>query len=207
MDESVLAIITNIGGRLFDWGFGLLTAPQEYPVEARIQRIDKLIQGLPEGELITVGEKVVSSPASAVIIPQEKSDIATACVACAVGHFSASSGLLKEALRFKSEGITGNEVLNRIAVVLEEQNALEREDLTPEKIQRSPQWEKEVAEEALAQSRQIRHRLEGIQSVDELEQIAADTKVYYTKLLRQWFKGRFGYLGSEKASVIAGKVG
>ena len=140
-------------------------------------------------------------------IPQEKAEVATACVACAVGHFSTSSGELKEALRFKSEGITSNEILDRIAGALEEQNTLEREDLTPEKIQRLPEWEKEIAEEALTQSRQLRHKLEVIQTIDELEQLAADTRSYYLKLLRQWYRGRFSKLGSAKAEVIAGKVG
>lgn len=140
-------------------------------------------------------------------IPQEKSEVATACVACAVGHFSTSSGELKEALRFKSEGMTSNEILDRIAGALEEQNALEREDLTPEKIQRLPEWEKEIAEEALTQSRQLRHRLESIQTIDELEQLAADTRSYYLKLSRQWYRGRFSKLGSAKAEVIAGKIG
>lgn len=137
----------------------------------------------------------------------EKSEIATACVACAVGHFSTSSGLLKEALRFKSKGITSNEILDRIAGALEEQNALEREDLTPEKIQRLPEWEKEIAEEALTQSRQLRHRLEVIQTIDELNQLTADTRSYYLKLLRQWYRGRFSNLGSAKAEVIARRVG
>jgi hypothetical protein len=53
--------------------------------------------------------------------PSEESPparIATACVACAVGHFSTSSGLLKEALRFKGEGMTSQEILDRIAVNL-----------------------------------------------------------------------------------------
>jgi len=140
-------------------------------------------------------------------IPQETPEVATACVACAVGHFSTSSGLLKEAHRFKSEGMTSNEILDRIAGVLEEQNALEREDLTPEKIQRLPEWEKKIAEEALTQSRQLRHRLEVIQTIDELEQLAADTRSYYLKLLRQWYKGRFSKLGSAKAEVIARRVG
>jgi len=138
--------------------------------------------------------------------PQQEA-IATACVACAVGHFSTSSGLLKEAVRFKGEGMTSNEILDRIAGALEEQNALEREDLSPEKIQRLPEWEKAIAEEALDQSRQLRHRLESIQSVDELEQAAVDTKRYYIKLNRQWYKGRFGYLGAKKAETIAQRVG
>ena len=138
--------------------------------------------------------------------PQQE-DIATACVGCAVGHFSTSSGLLKEALRFKGEGMTSNEILDRIAAVLEEQNGLERVDLTPERLQKTPGWERAIAEEALTQSRQLRHKLESIQSVDELEALAADTKRYYIKLFRQWNKGRFGYLGAAKADAIAQRVG
>jgi hypothetical protein len=142
--------------------------------------------------------------------PSEESPparIATACVACAVGHFSTSSGLIKEALRFKGEGMTSHEVLDRIAGALEEQNALEREDLTQEKIQNLPQWERPIAEEALTQSRQLRHRLETIQSIDELEQLAADTRTYYLKLSRQWYRGRFSNLGAKKAETIAQRVG
>lgn len=133
--------------------------------------------------------------------------IATACVACAVGHFSTSSGELKEALRFKGEGMTSQEVLDRIAGALEEQNALEREDLTQEKIQNLPQWERSIAEEALTQSRQLRHRLETIQSIEELEQLAADTRTYYLKLSREWYRGRFSNLGAKKAETIAQRVG
>ena len=142
--------------------------------------------------------------------PSEESPparIATACVACAVGHFSTSSGLLKEALRFKGEGMTSHEVLDRIAGALEEQNALEREDLTQEKIQNLPQWERPIAEEALTQSRQIRHRLETIQSIEELEQLAVDTRTYYLKLSREWYRGRFSNLGPKKAETIAQRVG
>lgn len=140
-------------------------------------------------------------------VPQEKPRIATACVACAVGHFSTSSGLLKEALRFKGEGMSSDEILDRIAASLEEQNALEREDLTQEKIQHLPDWERKIAEEALTQSRQLRHKLETIQTIEELEQLAADTRTYYLSLSRKWYKGRFANLGAEKADAISQRVG
>lgn len=121
--------------------------------------------------------------------------VATACVPCALGHFSTSTGLLNEAVRFKHEGITSNEILDRIAKVLEEQNTLERVDLAPEKLQETPEWEREIAEEALLQSRQLRHRLETITSIDELMQAAADTATYYKKLNRQWYKAMFAHAG------------
>ena len=133
--------------------------------------------------------------------------VATACVPCAVGHFSASAGLLNEALRFKGEGITSDEILDRIAKALEEQNTLERGDLTQEKIQNSPTWEREIAEEALSQSRSLRHRLENLTSIKQLEQVGADSESVYKKLFRGWFKQRFAHLGPEKAQRIADKVG
>ncbi|MBA7464960.1 hypothetical protein ES707_00118 [subsurface metagenome] len=139
-------------------------------------------------------------------VPNQE-DIATACVPCAVGHFSTSAGLLNEAVRFKGEGITSNEILDRIAKSLEEQNTLERGDLTQEKIQNSPPWEREIAEEALSQSRSLRHRLENLSNIEQLGQAAADSERVYKKLFRGWFKQRFAHLGPEKAERIAEEVG
>ena len=56
---------------------------------------------------------------------------------------------------------------------------------------KTPGWEKQIAEEALQQSRQLRHRLEGIESIEELEQLAADTARFYKKINRAWYKGRY----------------
>jgi hypothetical protein len=119
-----------------------------------------------------------------------KESIATACVACALGHFSTSSGLLKEAVRFKKDGISSFEIVDRIGKCLEEQNALERVDLTPEKIRSTPDWERAIAEEALQQSRGLRHRLETIDTMKDLELVAADTAVYYRRLNREWWTQR-----------------
>jgi len=133
--------------------------------------------------------------------------VATACVPCALGHFSTSAGLLNEIARFKGEAITSDEILDRIAKVQEEQNALERVDLTSENIQALPPWEKELAEDALSQSRKLRHSLESFTSIKQLEQAAADTSSFYKELNRKWFKGRFAHLGPEKAQRIADEVG
>ncbi|GAI75654.1 unnamed protein product, partial [marine sediment metagenome] len=108
----------------------------------------------------------------------------------ALGHFSTTAGLLNEAVRFKKEGITSNEILDRIAKVLEEQNTLERVDLTEEKIRSTPTWERDLAEEALQQSRSLRHRLETLTTIEELGQAAADSEGYYRELNREWWKRR-----------------
>lgn len=127
--------------------------------------------------------------------------VATACIPCALGHFSASAGTLNEAVRFKEGGITSNEIADRVAIVLKEQNTLERIDLTPEKIKNLPDWERDLAEEALQQSRSLRHRLETIKSIEELEAIAADTEGYYRGLNREWWKRRFAKIGETKPEM------
>jgi len=167
-----------------------------------------------EVQAVEVQKPPTAAPETAPAAPERKEssaetsqeDIATACVPCALGHFSRSAGSLEEAMRFKNEGITSNEIIDRVADVLKEQNALERYDLTPEKIASSPQWEREIAEEALDESRRLRHRLESLSSIDQVEQAAVAAASYYRKLNRQWFKGRFAHLGEAQAAAIAGQI-
>jgi len=151
---------------------------------------------------------ISEKPTSTITRPP--GDVATACVPCALGHFSTSAGLLNEAVRFKGEGITSNEIIDRVAKVLQEQNTLERVDLTPEKIRSSPEWERDIAEESLEQSRSLRHRLETIETIDDLELVAADTAAYYRKLNREWWKRRFAHLDDtpmrQRAQEFANQV-
>jgi len=116
--------------------------------------------------------------------------VKSACLPCAVGHFSASAALLNEAIRFKKDGLANPQVLDDIAAALGEQNALERIDLTPAKIDLLPDWEKEMASSALEKSRELRHRLESVQNMDELTQIAVETEEYYKYLNREWTSKR-----------------
>ena len=211
MDPNVKAVIYNIGGRLWDYAFSRMTSGRGTPlVDQRIAQIQKVIDSLPADEQ---GSREISAAPVAAEAPEpetpagsSREEIATACVPCALGHFSRSAGALNEAMRFKGEGMTSNEVLDRIASVLEEQNALERFDLTPEKLQRTPKWERQIAEEALQHSRQLRHRLEGIETIEELEQAAAETAGFYKKMNRDWYRGRFRNLGAEKAEAISQRV-
>ena len=99
-------------------------------------------------------------------------------------------------MRFKDQGITSNEILDRVGGVLKEQNTLERYDLTPEKLRRSPPWEREVAEKALFESRRVRHVLEGLENIEQLETVAAETAAFYRKLTREWFQKRFAHRAS-----------
>ena len=202
--ESVFSLIDRASGAI-DGGLGLIDKVSD--------KLDQL--GISDTSPITP-TRTTERPKERLLpatltqtSPEEKpaEAIATACVPCAIGHFSTSTGLLNEAVRFKKEGMTSNEILDRIAGAVEEQNSLERVDLSPFKIQHLPEWERPIAGEALEQSRQLRHRLESIQSTDELEKAAADTKRYYIKLNRQWYKGRFRNLGGDKAEAISQRIG
>ena len=116
--------------------------------------------------------------------------VKSACIPCGVGHFSASSTFQNEALRFKKDGLSSPQVLDDVAGAIGELNALERIDLTPAKIAALPEWEREIAEQVVEKSREIRHRLESIQNMDELTQIAVETEEYYKYLNREWSSKR-----------------
>jgi len=116
--------------------------------------------------------------------------VKSACVVCAIGHFVTSSKFLNEAVRFKKDGLASPQVLDDIAEAIGEQNALERIDLTPAKIETLPEWEKEMAEGALEKSRELRHRLETVANMIDLQKIAVETEEYFRYLNREWASKR-----------------
>jgi len=204
--DNLFSVIDKAGG-VIDKGLGFIDKVSD--------RLDKI--GLTEEPKASEtpatppeSQEKTSSPATATETSDEETvagEIATACVPCAIGHFAGAAKLLNEAIRFRDDGIESNQVLDDIAGTIGELNAMERVDLTPERLQRTPAWERAIADEALRESRKLRHRLEGISSMEEIEKAAADTESYFKKINRQWYKGRFRKLGDEKAEAIAQEVG
>jgi len=185
-----------VAGKLIDMGVAKFSGPHKATPEQRIGQIAEMLEALesePEAGQDTarppagapeVSKEAPPAPAATTTTEimgtgPETEDIATACVPCALGHFSRSTGALEEAMRFKAQGITSNEIVDRVGGVLKEQNTLERYDLTPEKLRRSLLWEREIAEEALVESRRVRHVLEGLESIEQLEVVAAETAAFY----------------------------
>lgn len=117
-------------------------------------------------------------------------DIATACLPCTGSHLHACVGLLNEAVRFARKDGINLEVIKRIDNCLGEIVAAERIDLTPEAIVNLPAKEKEIANEAAIRLREIRHGLENISGLDELEQIAALAQEIQHKVTYQWFQSK-----------------
>jgi hypothetical protein len=98
----------------------------------------------------------------------------TACSLCSDEHLSEVSGALSEALRFaRSEGLGSKEVIRRVRHARDELNAMERFDLAPEEITKLPEDEKEVAHWALPQSRDLRHSINSMITVEDLEKASA----------------------------------
>ncbi len=135
--------------------------------------------------------------------------IATGCVPCAIGHLGTCSGLLNESMRFaRTDGLTSPEVLTRVNQCMDELNAMERVDLRPEKIAQLPAWHKDLANVALEASRKIRHGLEGLTNVDELEKLAGGTQAVRNAIGNTFLKRRIEQLPKaeqEKVKAVLAK--
>jgi hypothetical protein len=115
--------------------------------------------------------------------------IKAGCVPCSLGHLGTCKGMLDEAVRFaQAEGLGADIPVDRINTCLDELNALERKDLTPQQIDTLKGWERDLAVEALKTSRELRHGLEGIKNVDDLVHVAAETSRRRAEIGREWFK-------------------
>ena len=214
MDPNVKAMISSIGGRFWDYAFSRMTS-RGNTRGAQIAQMETLIASLPaDGVLTETPTRATESQNTSLIeesptiaTPGEiNEDIATACVPCAIGHYAGAGRLLNEAMRFRDDGMESNQVLDDIAGAIGELNAMERVDLTPERLSRTPPWEKAIAEDALRESRKLRHRLEGLSSMGNVEQAAVDTETYYKKLNRRWYRERFRHLGTGKSEAISERV-
>jgi len=118
----------------------------------------------------------------------ERVERGTACLACSSDHFSTTSGMLNEALRFKKEGMGSWEIQRRMGIALDELNAMERGDLHADQIARLTGKEKQLADEAKDDSRDLRHKINAIHSVEDLEKIAAEAANVRTKFMRNIWK-------------------
>lgn len=133
-----------------------------------------------------------SSPDEVQVYPEKdmtstKISGGTACLPCSKDHFTTASAMLKEAIRFAKRpehGLRSKEVMGRIGVSLEELNAMERWDLSPDMISKLVGKEKELADWALNTSSDLRHQINAITSVSDLEKVAATASEIKTEFMR-----------------------
>lgn len=110
-------------------------------------------------------------------ITQETAEVireGTACLPCSRDHFLTTSSSLSEAIRFaRDKGVRDPEVTRRIRIGLQELDIMERIDLAPEETAKLKGKEKELADWALKQSRDLRHAITDARDADALEEAAA----------------------------------
>lgn len=172
MNLNIIAVIAQEGGRLISEI--LRTRPSRTVVIE-----EPLVPSLPpvEEHEETSGE--------------EKAEVATACIPCAIGHYGTCTGLLNEAMRFaKKDGVADREVITRVQMCLAELNAMERVDLRPEMTINLPPFEKQLADRALVSSRKTRHTLEELATADDLERAAATLQTTSNDIGTAWYQHR-----------------
>ena len=127
----------------------------------------------------------------------------TACIPCSLDHLSTCSGLLAEGLRFaRKDGVESPEVVSRIGLCRDELNAMERVDLRPELTVMLPQWQGKLANDALNGSRDLRHVMADIASVEHLENATAGAQRLRTHIGEGWIKGRIANMSLEEKAKV-----
>lgn len=192
MNTTTVAIVVQECGKLLS---GLL------PIIADSRRVKKnqlatnsspvVAESLlgPEDIVAVPPEVPVPAPQAAVQPPSNKATaIPTGCIPCSLNHELTCAGLLAESMRFaRKDGLASPEVIDRVGMCLEELSSMERVDMRPEMIAQLPDWEKKIAVEALNTSRNARHALEELKSVDSLEETAAMLQTKTKQIAREWY--------------------
>jgi len=187
MNIQIASVVIQEGSKLLaEW---LKTRPTPIASQKPIiaQKIIEITEPQP------IGDKATATP--------------TGCIPCSIGHLGTCSGVLNEAMRFaRADGIQSDEVITRVNMCLDELNAMERVDLRPEMVVGLSSWEKELANQALTESRKMRHGLEELSSVDQLEQVAASTQTTRQQIGKAWFKEKLARMTPEDKAEMQKKV-
>lgn len=196
-------------GKIFDETLGIfrdISSNPEVKVELpSILELEKKLDEIypkrsqtnpPNSSSGTTSEATVPKTTSASPTVQEvATSIKRGCLPCSVGHFVTCTGLLNEAMRFaRKDGLASDQVIEDVNTCLAELNAMERVDLQPSKMAGLPGWEKDLAIEALELSRQTRHTLESLTSVEDLEKVAAGLQPAQLAIAKKWARAKLGSL-------------
>jgi hypothetical protein len=69
---------------------------------------------------------------------------------------------------------------------------MERIDMSPERIAQLPPWEKELALEVLALSKETRYGLESMRTPEDLEKVTVNLQPKQREILKKWFRHKLG---------------
>lgn len=210
MNEQVLGTLISECGKLLT-AF-LKTRPVKTngntpdPLDALIAKQREPVLVATDGQTAQMTSKI-DIPVAPVTNGSKATEVATGCIPCALGHFGTCSGLLNESMRFAyKDGLANDEVIRRTLGCLDELNTMEREDLRPEMITQLDAFDKELAMKALQASRDTRHKLESIKSVEELESLAAATQTIRNDVGTTWMKRRLSNLSQDDKDFIQKRI-
>jgi len=215
MENNILAVFIQEGSKIVsellrNRSPAITTQTTPDSLERFIQESDIRLKpyiSKPEPEVVPIA----APPAMQINIkqtenvePGKASQIATGCVPCAMGHFGTCTGILNESIRFSRspDGLASPEVIDRVGMCMDELNAMERVDLRPEMTVQLSGWEKDLADRTLAESRKIRHTLENLKSIEELEQVAALTQSTRKEIGRAWFQNKMDAMPPEDKEEV-----
>jgi hypothetical protein len=212
MDTNILAVLIQEGSKILSQSLRNRT-PQSQPTT--IDSVEKYVQDS-ELRLLPYAAPTQPAPAGAIQINVNQEQpyvpkataIATGCIPCAMGHFGTCSGILSESIRFSRtpEGLASPEVIDRVNMCMDELNAMERVDLRPEMTYQLTGWEKDLANKALSESRSLRHKLEGLKSIEELEEASAMTQTTRKAIGREWFQKKLSTMPEADKEEIKRRV-
>lgn len=134
-----------------------------------------------------------------------------ACIPCGNDHFSTVSGDLSEAKRFALDNKTLDhpEIIMRIAHAEDELNSFERIDGAPGKVVKLPPEEKEMMDEMLIASREVRHALKELNkgsSLGDLEKVGALAEEKRNHFRTRLFRMQMARLTPEQRSEVEEKA-
>jgi hypothetical protein len=113
------------------------------------------------------------------------------CAECVKDHFSTVAGALTEAMRFaRKEGIWHPEVQGRLSIAEDEFNIMERIDASPEALARAEPWKADLVRRFLPIARDLRTRINAVDSVEKLEEVAALAQRAKVDYRAAWLKAR-----------------
>lgn len=199
---------SSLFGRAATAAVDRVTRPRKSAADQRLETIEQRLKELPEegAHPSREAESPVSPQQTTPTIADENATIfseagvetsdpsstsGTACIPCSLNHLSTCAGLLSEALRFaRKDGIVSGEVVSRIGLCQDELNAMERVDLRPEVVMNLAPEDRELANRLLVEGRGLRHGLENMSSVLELEEAAGTTQSVRSSTSRDWMKIR-----------------
>lgn len=224
MNNQILAILIQEGSRLVTEAIRNRTAkPTQVTEQSLLKFIDdsdtrmskyisEPIKATPVPQIIEVPKEtpvqINIHQEQTEIVPGKAASIAEGCVPCALGHVGTCTGLLNESIRFAHtpEGMASPQVVDRVNMCLDELNAMERVDLRPEMLIQLQGWEKNLADQTLTSSRALRHDLEAIQTLDDLETAAAKTQTVRKDIGRKWFQNKLSKLPESDKEEISRRV-